>query len=189
MKRITLTMTIFAAALLTGCSSSGSSSTNESQKPTLPDIDDSPSWGLDMGDAPDWGIVDPDFGIPDTGEAPNRLPPVWGGPDLPPIDNGPVAGYTISGESITDSNGNVFTITNINWHGQSMIIEDKDGNEYRVDIIRQGEYEGDFGIVIDGESIIIGRDTVDGGLRPLMESTPSSIDHSAIRDSIRSLLN
>ncbi|MUH95421.1 hypothetical protein A6D98_07960 [Aliivibrio fischeri] len=208
MNKSLLAVVVSGALLLSGCSSSsdssGSGQTNP-QTPVIPDIDNSPEWGLDVGDTPDWGLADPDFGLPtpsvpdidntpdwgiDTGTStPDRLPPVWGGPEMPPIDNGPEASYTISGNTITDANGNVFTITSVNWHGQSMMIQDKDGNEHYVSIIRQGKYEGDFGIVIDGESIIIGRDTVQGGLRPLMENTDRNIDRNSIRDSIRSRLN
>jgi hypothetical protein len=151
-------------------------------------MDDSPEWGLDTGNVPD--RLPPTWAGPDnSGNTPDRLPPVWGGPEMPPIDNGPEAGYTISGSTITDANGNVFTIKDVNWHGQSMIIEDQDGNEHYVSIIRQGEYEGDFGVVIDGESIIIGGDTIQGGLRPFMETETPSIDRDALRDSIRARLN
>lgn len=189
MNRYFFTLVVSASVALVGCSSSGSSSTSGPGNPTLPIEDDSPQWGLDMGDTPDWGLVDPDFGVPDTGETPDRLPPVWGGPELPPIDNGPEAGYTISGNTVTDANGNVYNITSVDWHEQSMKLVDEEGNEYHVSIIHQGEYEGDFGIVIDGESIIIGGDAVSGGLRPMMEGTTPSLDRNSIRETIRARLN
>lgn len=188
MKRYILTLTILA--LLTGCSSSDNSpSSSNPNKPTIPDIDNSPEWGLDTGDTPDWGLVDPEFGVPDTGESPDRLPPVWGGPELPPIDIGPEPVYSINGNIVTDAQGNSYTITDINWHGQEMVVEDEHGNQYEVSVIRQGKYEGDFGVIIDGEPVIIGRDTVTGGLRPFMETDGPSINRESIRDAIRSRLN
>jgi uncharacterized protein YceK len=194
MKKSLLALIVTASLALAGCSSSGDSTTGDTGnpvKPTLPDMDDSPQWGvdLDFGDTPDWGLVDPDFGIPDMESTPDRLPPVWGGPELPPIDNGPEAAYTISGNTITDANGKTYLIGDIDWRDQSMTVYDKEGNEFLVQIIRQGDFEGDFGIVIDGESIIIGGDNVLGGLRPLMENTPASIDRESIRKTIRARLN
>ncbi|MGN2671077.1 hypothetical protein [Aliivibrio fischeri] len=207
MNKSLLAVVVSGALLLSGCSSSsdssGSGQTNPGN-PVIPDIDNSPEWGLDVGDTPDWGLADPEFGLPvpsipdidntpdwglDTGNTPDRLPPVWGGPEMPPIDNGPEASYTISGSTITDTNGNIFVIKNVDWHGQSMIVQDQDGNDHYVSIIRQGDYEGNFGIVIDGESIIIGGDTVQGGLRPFMENSSPEIDRNTIRDSIRARLN
>lgn len=195
MNKSILALVVSGSLLLAGCSSSdGAGSTDgnpvdrpEPVLPSIPDMDDSPEWGLeipsipDMDDSPEWGL--------DMGNAPDRLPPVWGGPEIPPIDNGPEAGYTISGNTITDANGNTFEITSVDWRDQAMIIQDEDGNEYRVGIIRQGEYEGDFGVVIDGESIIIGGDTVQGGLRPMMENGGQSIDRNSIRDAVRARLN
>lgn len=208
MNKSLLAVVVSGALLLSGCSSSsdssGSGQTNPGN-PVIPDIDNSPEWGLDVGDTPDWGLADPEFGLPvpsipdidntpdwgiDTGTStPDRLPPVWGGPEMPPIDNGPEAGYTISGSTITDANGNVFTITEVNWHSQAMVVKDQDGNVYEVEIGRQGKYEGDFIVFFDGQSIVIGGDTVQGGLRPLMENTDRNIDRNTIRDSIRSRLN
>ncbi|MUJ22826.1 hypothetical protein [Aliivibrio fischeri] len=208
MNKSLLAVVVSGALLLSGCSSSsdssGSGQTNP-QTPVIPDIDNSPEWGLDVGDAPDWGLADPEFGLPvpsvpdidntpdwgiDTGTStPDRLPPVWGGPEMPPIDNGPEAGYTISGSTITDANGNVFTITEVNWHSQAMVVKDQDGNVYEVEIGRQGKYEGDFIVFFDGQSIVIGGDTVQGGLRPFMENSSPEIDRNTIRDSIRSRLN
>lgn len=208
MNKSLLAVVVSGALLLSGCSSSsdssGSGQTNPGN-PVIPDIDNSPEWGVDVGDAPDWGIADPEFGLPvpsvpdidntpdwgiDTGTStPDRLPPVWGGPEMPPIDNGPEASYTISGNTITDANGNIFTITEVSWHGQEMKVQDQDGNIYEVAIMRQGEFEGDFGIYFNGESILIGGDTVQGGLRPLMENSGSGVDRNTIRDSIRSRLN
>lgn len=192
MNKSLLALIMTASLALAGCSSTGDSSTGDNgnpMKPTLPDMDDSPEWGLDIGDAPDWGIVDPEFGIPDMENTPDRLPPVWGGPELPPIDNGPEAAYTISGNTITDANGKTYLIGDVDWHDQSMTVYDKEGNQFYVQIIRQGGYEGDFGIFVNGESIIISGDAVQGGLRPLMESAPASIDRDAIRNSIRARLN
>lgn len=68
-------------------------------EPAIPDIDNSPEWGLDAGNTPDWGVVDPDFGLP-TASIPDRLPPIWGGPEMPEIDNSPTISHTISGSSI-----------------------------------------------------------------------------------------
>ena len=205
MNKSLLAIIVTGSLMLAGCSSSGGSGgTNDGDSvvdrpqpvdpefglpvPSIPDIDNTPEWGLDMGNAPERPIpADPDWGL-DMGNAPDRLPPMWGGPEVPEIDNGPEASYTISGNTITDANGNSFLITDVNWHGQSMMVQDKDGNEYYVNIIRQGEYEGDFGIVVDGEAIIIGGDAVQGGPRPMMESSDRAIDHSSIRDSIRSRL-
>ncbi|CAM3967756.1 hypothetical protein [Vibrio neonatus] len=188
MNKCFLAIIMSSTLALTGCSSSGTSSGADSQTPSIPDMDNSPEWGLDMGSTPDRDPVDPNFGLP-TASVPDRLPPVWGGPGMPEIDNGPEASYTISGNTITDADGNAYSITNVNWHGQTMTVEDKDGNEYYVEVLRQGEFEGDFGIIVDGESIIIGRDTVQGGPRPLMESSDSTIERSAVRDAIRARLN
>ncbi|MGF1720773.1 hypothetical protein L4D20_12110 [Vibrio kyushuensis] len=186
----TLMVTIVSVALaLTGCSSSSDSNGVTPQKPSIPDMDDSPQWGLDLGDTPDWGLADPDFGIPDVENTPDRLPPVWGGPEMPPIDNGPEASYTIDGNTITGADGKTYLISSVDWHGQGMTVLDKEGNEYNVSVVRQGDYEGDFGVVVDGESIIIGGDTVQGGLRPLMETSKPAINRDSIRDSIRSRLN
>jgi len=231
MKKSLIALVVAGSFVLAGCSSSGSAGSSDGdyvvdrpqpQVPVIPDIDNSPEWGLDTGNNPDRPEpVDPEFGLPtpsipdidntpdwgldtgntpdrnpptwsgpdNSGNTPDRLPPVWGGPEMPPIDNGPEAGYTISGSTVTDANGNTYTITDVSWHGQSIILEDQDGNEYYVAVIRQGEYEGDFGIVIDGESIIIGRDTVQGGPRPLIENADSSIDRNSVRDAIRARLN
>ncbi|CAH0525685.1 hypothetical protein [Vibrio hippocampi] len=189
MKTPIFAILVSASLILTGCSSSNDSTGSNPSTPVLPDLDDSPQWGLDFGDTPDWGIVDPDFGIPDTENTPDRLPPVWGGPEMPPIDNGPEAAYTISGNTITDAHGNTYLISDVDWHGQTMVVLDKEGNEYHVSIIRQGEFEGDFGIIINGESIIIGGDALQGGLRPMMEGSQPSIDRNSIRDSIRARLN
>ncbi|WP_394134184.1 hypothetical protein [Aliivibrio fischeri] len=208
MNKSLLAVVVSGALLLSGCSSSsdssGSGQTNPGN-PVIPDIDNSPEWGLDVGDTPDWGLADPEFGLPvpsipdidntpdwgiDTGTStPDRLPPVWGGPEMPPIDNGPEAGYTISGSTITDANGNIFTITEVNWHSQAMVVKDQDGNEYEVEIARQGKYEGDFIVFFNGQSIVISGDSVQGGPRPLMENTGQNIDRNTIRDSIRSRLN
>lgn len=187
MNKSLLATIVSASLFLAGCSSSGDSSNGGPGDPVIPDIDNSPEWGLDIGDAPDWGLTDPDFGL-STPSIPDRLPPIWGGPEVPEIDNGPETSYTISGNTITDANGNVFNITDVNWHGQEMTVQDQEGNEYRVSVIRQGELEGDFGVVINGKPIIIGGDTVQGGPRPLMENSGQAIDRSAIRDSIRSHL-
>jgi uncharacterized protein YceK len=207
MNKSILTIMVSASLLLSGCSSSsdsGNSGQTNPGNPVIPDIDNSPEWGLDLGNTPDWGVADPDFGLPtpsipdidntpswglDTGNTPDRLPPVWGGPEMPPIDNGPEAGYTISGSTITDTNGNIFVIKNVNWHGQTMLVQDQDGKEYSVEIVRQGKYEGDFSVFFDGQSIVISGDSVQGGLRPLMENTSPNIDRNSIRDSIRSRLN
>ncbi len=207
MNKSLLAVVVSGALLLSGCSSSsdssGSGQTNP-QTPVIPDIDNSPEWGVDVGDAPDWGLTDPDFGLPtpsipdidntpdwglDTGNTPDRLPPVWGGPEMPPIDNGPEASYTISGSTITDTNGNIFVIKDVNWHSQAMVVQDQDGNKYTVDIIRQGKYEGDFAVFFNGQSIVISGDSVHGGLRPFMENSSPEIDRNTIRDSIRSRLN
>jgi len=187
MNKSLLATIVSASLLLAGCSSSGDSSNAGPGDPVIPDIDSSPEWGLDVGDTPDWGLTDPGFGLP-TPSIPDRLPPIWGGPEMPEIDNGPEASYTISGDTITDADGNVFKITEVDWHGQEMMVQDQEGNEYLVSVIRQGEFEGDFGIVINGKPIIIGGDTVQGGLRPLMENSGRAIDRNAIRDSIRTHL-
>lgn len=227
MKKSLLALVVAGSFVLAGCSSSGSDGDYvvdrpQPQVPVIPDLDNSPEWGLDTGNNPDRPEpVDPDFGLPtpsipdidntpdwgldigntpdrtppmwsgpdNSGNFPDRLPPVWGGPELPPIGNGPEAGYTISGNTITDTNGNVYEIQSIDWRDQSFVISDGDGNLIHVSMIRQGKYEGDFGIVVDGESIIIGGDSVQGGLRPLMENTDSSIDRSSVRDAIRARLN
>ena len=231
MKKTFLALVITSSFVLAGCSSSGNSGINDGdnvvgrptpQLPVIPDIDNSPEWGLDVGDpierpevvdpefempvpsipdidnTPDWGLdagntpdrVPPTWSGPDnSGNTPDRLPPVWGGPEMPPIDNGPEAAYKISGNTITDTHGNTYEIISINWHGQSFIVVDSEGNEHYVSRIRQGEYEGDFGIVVDGDSIIIGGDTVQGGLRPFMETGDHSINRDAIRDAIRTRIN
>ncbi|GLO62544.1 lipoprotein [Vibrio sp. MACH09] len=185
MKKSILVTIVTGSLLLAGCSSSGGSSSGGGVADRPEPVD--PNFGLtvpsvpDIDNSPDWGL--------DTGNTPDRLPPVWGGPAMPPIDNGPEAGYTISGNTITDANGNSFLISDVDWRDQSMTVLDKEGNEYHVSIIRQGEFEGNFGVIINGESIIIGNDTVQGGLRPLMENSENSIDRNSIRDAIRSRLN
>jgi len=231
MKKSLLALVVAGSFVLAGCSSSGSAGSSDGdyvvdrpqpQVPVIPDVDNSPEWGVDIGDpierpevvdpefdmpvpsipdidsTPEWGLDTgntpdrnpPTWSGPDnSGNTPDRLPPVWGGPEMPPIDNGPEASYTISGNTITDANGNIYNITEVNWHGQAMTVVDQEGNEYDVQVVRQGVYEGDFSIVINGEPIVIGRDTVQGGPRPLMENADSSIDRSAIRDSIRARLN
>lgn len=190
MNKSFLVIIMSSAFALAGCSSSGDSSNANPVNPSIPDIDNSPEWGLDldMGNTPDWGLTDPDFGLAPP-SIPDRLPPVWGGPEMPEVDNGPEAGYTVSGSTITDASGNIFTITDVNWVNQAMTVEDKDGNEYLVDVIRQGKYDGDFRLFVNGQPIVIGRDTVQGGLRPMMENTERSIDRNTIRNSIRTRLN
>lgn len=214
MKRSLLAAVIAGSFILAGCSSSGGASGNndnavdrpQPQVPVIPDIDNSPEWGLDTGDAPerpqpsdpDWGLDmgsapdrnPPLWGGPDySGNTPDRIPPVWGGPEMPPIDNGPEAAYIINGNLITDAQGNIYQITNVNWHSQAMEVQDKDGNVYQVRIERQGIYEGDFTVFFNGQAISIGSDAVQGGLRPLMEAPESSIDRETIRSTIRSRLS
>ncbi|MDA0129626.1 hypothetical protein OH458_16275 [Vibrio sp. MarTm2] len=231
MKKSVIALVITGSLALAGCSSSGSAGSSngdnvvdrpQPQVPVIPDIDNSPEWGLDTGNNPDRPEpVDPDFGLPtpsipdidntpdwgldtgntpdrnppmwsgpdNSGNTPDRLPPVWGGPEMPPIDNGPEASYTISGKTITDQNGNVYEIQSVNWHGQAMVVTDNDGNVYEVQIERQGIYEGDFTVFFNGQAITIGRDTVQGGPRPLMEGSDSSIDRNSIRDAVRARLN
>lgn len=191
MKKSLITLVVAGSFVLAGCSSSGSSDVNDRDidpewgvvpPPVQPPMDDSPEWGLDIGNAPDWGV-------PDTGYTPDRLPPVWGGPEMPPIDNGPEAGYTISGTTITDMNGNVYEIQSVEWMDQTFIVSDSAGNLIHVSISRHGDNEGDFTMTIDGETINIGGDTVQGGPRPFMENSNSSIDHKSIRDTVRARLN
>lgn len=181
MKKSVIALVITGSLALAGCSSSGSAGSSngdnvvdrpQPQVPVIPDIDNSPEWG-----------VEPDH-------TPDRLPPIWSGPtELPPIDNGPEAAYTIKGNVITDVHGNTYEITSVDWHGQAMVVTDKDGNVYEVQIERQGIYEGDFTVFFNGQAISIGGDTVQGGPRPLMESADSSIDRNSIRDAVRARLN
>ncbi|QFI39444.1 hypothetical protein FR932_17165 [Moritella marina ATCC 15381] len=116
MNKSLLATIVSASLFLAGCSSSGDSSNGGPGDPVIPDIDgspewgldieavipdldDSPEWGLDAGNTPDWGVVDPDFGLP-TASIPDRLPPIWGGPEMPEIDNSPTISHTISGSTI-----------------------------------------------------------------------------------------
>ncbi|MEH0758589.1 hypothetical protein H4F20_02755 [Vibrio sp. 16] len=231
MNKSVIALVITGSLALTGCSSSGSAGSSngdnvvdrpQPQVPVIPDIDNSPEWGIDVGDpierpevvdpefdmpvpsipdidnTPDWGLdtgntpdrVPPTWSGPDnSGNTPDRLPPVWGGPELPPIDNGPEVTYTIKGNVITDVHGNTYEITSVDWFGQEMVVTDKDGNEYQVRIERQGIYEGDFTVFLNGQAISISGDAVQGGPRPLMEGSDSSIDRNSIRDAVRARLN
>lgn len=119
MNKSLLATIVSASLLLAGCSSSGDSSSGGPGDPVIPDIDNSPEWGIDVGhgdpvipdidnspewgldidNSPDWGLVDPDFGRP-TASIPDRLPPIWGGPEMPEIDNSPAVSHTTSGNSI-----------------------------------------------------------------------------------------
>lgn len=122
MNKSVIALVITGSLALTGCSSSGSAGSSngdnvvdrpQPQVPVIPDIDNSPEWGLDTGNTPDRPEpVDPDFGLPtpsipdidntpdwglDTGNTPDRVPPTWSGPDnsgntpdrLPPVWGGP----------------------------------------------------------------------------------------------------
>lgn len=195
MKKSLITLIVAGSFALAGCSSGGPGHNDadpdwgvtppavqppvDDNSPERPQADGTPDWGIDT--APDWGL--------DIGNTPDRVPPVWGGPGLPSIDNGPETAYTVSGNKITDNHGNVFEITDIDWFDQTMNVKDADGNNYYVSIHRQGNYEGDFAVTINGETIHIGRDAVRGGLQPLVETPSSTIDRDTVRDAIRSRLN
>lgn len=215
MKKTLLTLVIAGSFVLAGCSSSGSAGSSngdnvvdrpQPQVPVIPDIDNSPEWGLDTGitpdrpepNDPDWGLDmgnapdrnPPTWSGPDnSGNTPDRLPPVWGGPEMPPISGGPEATYTVVGNTIVDANGNIYQISDIDWKSQSFFLTDKDGNTYEVRTLKQGEYEGDFGVMINGEAIFFSRDSLKGGIQPSMEGHNTAVDRQSIRDTIRARLN
>jgi len=83
MKKSLIALVVAGSLVLAGCSSSGGVA-GDSQSPTIPDIDNSPEWGLDTGNLPSRPEpVDPGFGV-----AVPSQPPVDNAPDRPTPDMG-----------------------------------------------------------------------------------------------------
>ncbi|WP_232060914.1 hypothetical protein [Vibrio taketomensis] len=205
MKKALFTTTLLGSLVLMGCSSSNNDrhtadteATPDRLPPTWHEPEDAvntperlpPIWG-----GPEDTVNTPDRNPPmwsgptDDGNTPDRLPPTWHAPEDQPTWGGPETSYTINGDSITDIDGNQYTITKQEWRDNEFTVQDSDGNEYTVRRIKSGEYEGGYFVFSKEGGFYIGGDTVQGGINTFMEKPQTHIDRDAIRNNIRQHLN
>ncbi|WP_070962528.1 hypothetical protein [Vibrio sonorensis] len=190
MNKTLLALVVTGSIALAGCSSSdGAHSNTESSPDRLPPIWSGPN-EADIEEAPSrlppvWGGPS----IPETEETPDRLPPTWTGPEQPPMWNDPEYSYLVSGNTITDAEGNEYTISNISWKSHEFSVLDADGNSFDIRMIREGEHAGSYYVFDGRDGIYIGGDVIKGGISPMMETPSHQVDRQTVRDAIRNRLN